>query len=327
MKKVLAIVGATGLVGSYFLKVLQEKNLKFDDYVLFASEKSEGKVLSVFDKKYFVQTLTAESIKNKGITHALFSAGRKVSEKYAPLFVREGALVIDNGSQWRMNRFCPLVVPEANIEDALDNRGIIANPNCSTIQAVLILKPLNDAFSIKRVIIDTYQAVSGAGGSGIADLRNGSVNIPPKVFPKPIYSSVIPQIDEFATNGYTLEELKMINETRKILHCPELPITATAVRVPVFNCHSESINVEFEKPCDEKDVLKVLKSAFGVTVYDKFDYPTPCDVNGKDGVYIGRIRKDYSKDNAFHFWVVADNLRKGASTNAIQILEYMLKNS
>lgn len=324
-KKILAVVGATGLVGNYFLKVLQEKNLRFDDYFLFASKKSEGKILSLFGKNYKVNTLTPEAIKNRGITHALFSAGREVSEKYAPLFVREGALVIDNGSRWRLNPLCPLVVPEANIEDALVNRGIIANPNCSTIQAILILKPLDDAFRIKRVIIDTYQSVSGAGIGGIAELENRETS--PKVFPKVIYSSVIPQIDEFAENGYTLEELKMINETRKILHRPFLPITATAVRVPVFYCHSESIDIEFETPCEKSDILQTLKKAPGVVVYDNADYPTPFDVEGKDEVFVGRIRKDYSRENAFHFWVVADNLRKGASTNAVQILEYMIKKS
>lgn len=326
-KKILAVVGATGLVGNVFLNVLEEKKIEFDDYYLFASKKSEGRIIPFMGQDRRVTELTRENIKNKGITHALFSAGSAISKEFAPLFVKEGALVIDNSSQWRSHENCPLVVPEVNISDAFENEGIIANPNCSTIQAVVVLKPLDDAFRIKRIVYDTYQAVSGAGRKGSADLLDGIEGRSPKFFPKPVFSNVIPQIDSFDENGYTKEELKMINETKKILHRQDLRITATTVRVPVFTGHAESVNVEFEKPCSVEEVKDILSKSKGIILFNENEYPTPLDVVEKDEVFVGRIRKDFSIENGINLWIVADNLRKGAGTNAVQILEAILKNS
>ena len=250
-----------------------------------------------------------------------------VSEKYAPIAVSKGCIVIDNSSVYRMDENVPLVVPEVNSEDIVKHNGIIANPNCSTIQAMLPLKVLDDKYTIKRIVYSTYQAVSGAGRYGIEDLETKADGNNLKKFPHSIYNNCIPHIDVFMEHGYTKEEYKMINETRKILHHPDLRVTATAVRVPVQNCHGESINVELEKDFDIYDVRLLLENASGIVVVDSPDknfYPLASKVNGTDEVYVGRIRRDFSVENGLNLWVVADNLRKGAASNAVQILEKLI---
>ena len=269
------------------------------------------------------------ALKNKKIDIALFSAGGDVSLKFAPIFSSDGAVVIDNSSAWRMDKNVPLVVPEVNPEDLKNHNGIIANPNCSTIQAMVPLKALLDNYGIKRIVYSTYQAVSGAGMQGIKDLEDGLKGLAPKKFPYPIAGNCLPHIDVFLENGYTKEEMKMIEETKKILHSSDLKITATTVRVPVLNSHSESINVELNNPFELEDIFKLFERTEGLTVYDNVNelkYPTALDVSGKDDVYVGRIRRDFSLDNGLNLWVVADNIRKGAALNAVQIAEVLIKN-
>ena len=280
-------------------------------------------------KEYIVEETIEENIKSKDIDFALFSAGGDTSLEFAPIFSKYGAVVIDNSSAWRMDPKVPLVVPEVNPEDIKWHNGIIANPNCSTIQAMPVLKVINDKYGLKRVVYSTYQAVSGAGIQAIRDLEDGMKGIAPKKFPKPIVGNVLPHIDVFLENGYTKEEMKMINETRKILHIDDLKVTATTVRVPVLNSHSESINVETINPFELEDVIKTLEEAPGVTVWndvENLQYPTPLEVTDKDDVYVGRIRRDFSIDNGLNLWVVADNIRKGAALNAVQIAELMINN-
>lgn len=323
-----AVVGATGNVGRKFLEILEERNFPIKELYLFASKRSAGKTLSFKGTNYVVNETCEENIKDKKIDFALFSAGGDASLKFAPIFVQYGATVIDNSSAWRMDPNVPLVVPEVNPEDIKWNKGIIANPNCSTIQAMLPLKALKDAYGIKRVIYSTYQAVSGAGMQGIADLEDGLNGVEPKKFPYPIAGNCLPHIDVFLDNGYTKEEIKMVKETQKILHDDKIQITATAVRVPVLNCHAESINIELEKPYDINDIFTLLESTEGVIVYDnikELKYPTQLQVSGEDEVYVGRIRRDFSIENGLNLWVVADNIRKGAALNAIQIAETMIK--
>ncbi len=325
MKKYnVAIVGATGMVGRKFLQVLEERKLPVENYYLYASARSAGKQIEFMGKSHTVIELTESCFDGKNIDIALFSAGGDTSTKYAPCAVRAGALVIDNSSAWRMDKEVPLVVPEVNPQDIAKHKGIIANPNCSTIQAVVALKPLHDLYKIKRIVYSTYQAVSGAGMGGYADLENGISGDAPKKFPYPIFGNVIPHIDSFTENGYTKEELKMVNETQKILNDYDLKITATTVRVPVYHGHSESINVEFYNPYD-LDELKAALSAFkGIILVDdvaKNCYPMPLTAAGKDEVFVGRIRRDFSVENGVNLWVVADNIRKGAATNAVQIAE------
>lgn len=323
MKK-LAVVGATGLVGRTVLKVLEEKNLPINEYVLFSSKKSAGSTIHFLGKDYLVKELTEDSFIEDRFSYAIFCAGGAISLKFAPIASSNGCIVIDNSSAFRMNKDVPLVVPEVNPEDIFLNNGIIANPNCSTIQAMLPLKALDDNFKIKRIIYSTYQAVSGAGRFGIDDLKNGIKELPPKKFPYPIFNNCLPHIDSFLDNGYTKEEEKMINETRKILHKPELPVTATCVRVPVINCHCESINVEFEQQFDLSNIFSILSNYEHIKLKDdvaNLIYPLPTEVSGRDDVYIGRIRRDFSVKSGLNLWVVADNVRKGAATNAIQILE------
>jgi aspartate-semialdehyde dehydrogenase len=327
MKKVnLAVVGATGMVGRTFLKVLKEKNFPIDNLYLMASKRSAGTKLEYDGKEYIVEELTEHSF-DKPIDIALFSAGGSTSEKFAPIAAAHGVIVVDNSAQWRQHPDVPLVVPEVNPEDISWNHGIIANPNCSTIQAVAVLKPLDDKYKIKRVVYSTYQAVSGAGVAGWNDLENGLKGEAPKKFPHPIAGNCLPHIDVFMENGYTKEEMKMIWETRKILHDPDLKVTATTVRVPVFSSHSESINVEFEKPIDDiEDVKKLLAAAPDVVLVDdpaNNKYPLAIDAAGTDEVYVGRIRRDESVENGINLWVVADNIRKGAATNAVQIAEIL----
>ncbi|MBR2333853.1 MAG: aspartate-semialdehyde dehydrogenase [Clostridia bacterium] len=333
MKKFnIAVVGATGMVGNKFLQVLEERNLPVDNYYLFASSRSAGKQIDFVGKPHTVIELTEDNIRSlKGkIDFALFSAGGGVSKEFAPIFVEIGATVVDNSSQWRMDKNVPLVVPEVNPEDVKWNKGIIANPNCSTIQAVVALKPLYDKYGIKRIIYSTYQAVSGAGVAGYNDLKNGVNGEAPTKFPYPIAFNILPHIDVFTESGYTKEEIKMIEETKKILHDKDLRITATTVRVPVYHGHSESINVEFKSPCTKEGVIDALKNFDGIVVEDdtsKNLYPMPINAENHDEVYVGRIRIDDSVDSGVNLWVVADNIRKGAATNAVQIVQLLIKNS
>lgn len=323
-----AIVGATGLVGSTFLKVIEEKKLPIDEFVLLSSSKSKGKIIHFLDKDYIVEELNENSFDNNRFDYALFSAGSNISLKYAPIAVKNGCIVIDNSSAYRMNEDVPLVVKEVNKNMLIKHKGIISNPNCSTIQAVIPLKILNDLYGIKRVIFSTYQAVSGAGINGINDLNNTLTGKKANKFPYPIANNCLPHIDIFLENGYTKEEMKIIEETRKILNLPNLNITATAVRVPVKNCHCESINVELENDFDILDLKQQLNKIEGIVVHDmpeKQIYPIPTFVDGKDDVFIGRIRRDYSVKSGINFWCVADNIRKGAATNAVQILEELIK--
>ena len=320
-----AIVGATGLVGSTFLKVLEEKNLPIDEYCLFASKNSKGKKVKFMDKEYVVEELTHE-VPKRGFTYALFSAGGSISKEYAKEFTEYGTIVIDNSSAFRMDKDVPLIVPEVNF-DEIRNAKLIANPNCSTIQAMLPLYVLNKHYGLKRVVYSTYQAVSGAGKKGIDDLIYTSYGYKESKFPHKIYNNCIPHIDSFEENGYTKEELKMVNETRKILNLPELKVTATCVRVPVMNCHSEIINIQLEKDFDIETLKQQLALFNGIVVLDEPNfniYPLNAFANNKDEVFVGRIRCDESVDYGINMWVVADNIRKGAASNAVQILEKLL---
>jgi aspartate-semialdehyde dehydrogenase len=323
-----AVVGATGMVGRKFIEVLEERNFPIDKIYFFASGRSAGSVLKFKGQEIVVEELKEENIKPKKIHFALFSAGGDISKTFAPVFVKYGATVIDNSSAWRMDPEVPLVVPEVNPEDIKWNKGIIANPNCSTIQAMVALKPLYDKYGIKRIIYSTYQAVSGAGVKGFEDLKEGYKGVAPKKFTYPIAGNLIPHIDVFQENGYTKEEMKMIEETKKILHDDNLKITATTVRVPVFYGHSESINVELEKNFELKDIFELYRNAPGVILKDdvvNLVYPMPIDAAGHDEVFVGRIRRDFSLDSGLNLWVVADNIRKGAASNAVQIAECMIE--
>ena len=321
-----AVVGSTGIVGRTVLKVLEEKNFSNCEYTLFSSSKSAGSRLSFLGQNYIICELTETSF-DYHFDFAIFCAGGDVSKKFAPIAVSKGCVVIDNSSVFRMNKDVPLVVPEVNPEKIRENVGIIANPNCSTIQAVVALKPLDLKYGIKRVVYSTYQAVSDAGRQGVLDLENGLKGEPTKKFPYPIVNNCLPHIDSFLDDGYTKEEYKLINETRKILNKPFLPVTATAVRVPVKNCHSECINVEFERDFDVFDVKQLLQNSPGVLVIDdpsKNYYPIASKADGTDDVLVGRIRRDFSVRFGLNLWVVSDNLRKGAASNAVQILEYLI---
>ena len=320
MKKYnIAVVGATGLVGSTILKIMEERKFPVEKLYILSSKKSAGSKLCFMGKEYVVEELNENSF-DKPIDIVLFAAGGAVSEKYAPIAVEKGIKVVDNSSVFRMNKEVPLVIPEVNPEDIDWNRGIIANPNCSTIQSVLPLKPLHDNFKIKRIIYSTYQSVSGSGLRGLRDLEEGIVEF----YPYQIQYNALPHIDSFLDNGYTKEEMKMIDETKKILHDDSIRITATTVRVPVKYAHSVSINIEFEKEFKLDEVYKLLEKFPGVILKDDVSnnvYPMAIDAEGHDEVYVGRIRRDFSLENGLNLWVVADNIRKGAATNAIQIAE------
>lgn len=324
----LAIVGATGLVGSTFLKVIEERDFPFENLYLMASKRSAGKVIKFKSKDYVVEELCEEAF-DKDIDIALFSAGGDISKKYSPIAASKGITVVDNSSAFRMDKDVPLVIPEVNPETAKNpKKGIIANPNCSTIQALVAIKPLYDAFGIKRIIYSTYQAVSGSGLKGITDLektlKGEKSNL---AYPHTIAGNCIPQIDVFTDNGYTKEEMKMINETHKILGDDSIGVTATTVRVPVLDSHSESINIEFKKEFELNEVYDALSNAKGITVLDDPEnevYPLALDAAGTDDVYVGRIRRDFSTENAINIWVVSDNIRKGAATNTVQIAELLL---
>lgn len=317
----IGVVGVTGLVGQMFLKVMEEKNIKADNFRFFASKKSAGKKIKFQNKEYVVEELTEESF--DGLDYALFSAGGDVSRKYSPIAAAKGCTVIDNSSAFRMQKDIPLVVPEVNGEETKGYKGIVANPNCSTIQCMLPLKHLRDKYGIKRVVYSSYQAVSGSGNKGVKDMERGIEGGKNEFYCKNIAYNCLPLIGNIKDNGYTDEEMKMIDETRKILSLPELKVTATCVRVPVWNGHGVSVNVELEKDFDLKELKEYLKDKEGIEIED--DIPTPIDVTGQDKVQVGRIRRDESLDNGINFWVVADNIRKGAASNAVQILELMLE--
>lgn len=328
MKKYnVAIVGATGLVGRTFLKVLKERNFPVEKLYLYASARSAGKTVNFVGKDYTVIELKDENIKDD-IDVALFSAGGSMSKEYALKFKAKGAIVIDNSSAWRMEKDIPLVVPEANPEALDGHNGIIANPNCSTIQVMPVLKVLADKYGLKRVVYSTYQAVAGSGQKGIDDLEANLKGEPSKNYPHQIAFNLLPHIDSFLDNGYTKEEMKMVEETRKILGLPDLKVTATCVRVPVKMGHAVSVNVELEKSFDLKDVFKAFEEKEGVIVKDNVSknvYPMPIEAEDTDEVYVGRIRRDESVENGLNLWVVADNIRKGAATNTIQIAETLIK--
>ena len=287
---------------------------------------SAGTVLDLFNKQYIVQELDENSF-DVGFDFAVFSAGSDTAKKFAPIAASKGCIVVDNSSAFRMDFDVPLIVPEVNPEDIFTHHGIIANPNCSTIQAVVALKPLDVKYKIKRIVYSTYQAVSGAGQKGVDDLENTLNGLEPKKFPYSIANNCLPHIDVFNEDGYTKEEIKMINETRKILHRPDLKITATTVRVPVINSHSESINIEFENDFDLDELKNLLKNSPGIVLQDDIKnniYPLATVATGSDNVFVGRIRRDYSVPFGINMWVVADNIRKGAASNAIQIVEKLM---
>lgn len=327
MKKInVAVVGATGMVGRKMLQVLHERNFPVNNLYLFASLRSAGKIMKYDNEDFQVEELNEASF-DRGIDIALFSAGAGTSLKYSPIAAGKGTVVIDNSSAWRMEKDIPLVVPEVNPKDIKWNKGIIANPNCSTIQAVVALKPLHDKYGIKRIVYSTYQAVSGAGMGGYNDLLDGYRGEAPNKFPYPIAGNCLPHIDSFLPDGYTKEEMKMINETRKIMHDDTLRITATTVRVPVFYGHSESINVELKNDFTVEEIRELLLKSPGIILQDnpeKNEYPMPIYCADKDEVFVGRIRRDESVEYGINMWVVADNIRKGAATNAVQIAQLLI---
>lgn len=331
MKKInLAIVGATGLVGQTFLEVLAESPIKdrIKNLYLFASEKSAGKEVEFDGKIFVVETLVHENIKNKIIDYAFFSVGEDLSKKFAPIFVKYGAVVIDNSSAFRMAEGVPLIVPEVNFKKT--SRPIIANPNCSTIQCMLPLRLLQKHFGLKSVVFSTYQAVSGSGVKGLQDLQESALGLPPKFYPYPIYNNCLPHIGGFKEDGFTSEEHKMINETRKILELPNLKVSATCVRVPVMNCHSVSITVRLKKNFNVEKVKQIFRRGENLVLVDDITqnvYPINSMVDKKNNVLVGRVRRDLFDKKTLHFWCVADNIRKGASANGVQILERILKNN
>lgn len=336
----IAVIGATGAVGKQMIKTLESRNLPIKKLLLLSSARSAGKKITFNNKEYVVQEAKPESF--EGIDIALFSAGGSVSKELAPAAVERGAIVIDNTSAFRMAADVPLVVPEVNEQDLLKHNGIIANPNCSTIQMVAALEPLRKAYGISKVIVSTYQAVSGAGAAAIAELKEQARDllegkeIEPKILPVgsgenhyQIAFNVIPQIDKFEDNGFTFEEMKMINETKKIMHMPELSVAATCVRLPVETGHSESVYVEIDKDgVSAGDLKELLSEAPGVVLQDDPDnqvYPMPATSVGRNEVFVGRIRKDLDESKGFHLWIVSDNLLKGAAWNSVQIAESLLK--
>jgi aspartate-semialdehyde dehydrogenase len=328
---VVAVVGATGLVGREMIEILEERNFPVSELIPLASEKSEGERVQFKEKNLVVRKLGKDSFANVDI--AFFSAGAERSLEFAPVAVKSGAVVIDNSSAFRMDPTVPLVVPEVNAPVARKHHGIIANPNCSTIGMVLVLKPIHDRAAIRRVVVTTFQSVSGTGKNGMDELAQQTVallnfkDIETKVYPHQIAFNCLPHIDAFLENGSTKEEMKMVQETRKILEDESLRITATTVRVPVFRCHAESVNIETERKLSANEVRAILAEAPGVLVYDdpkKNLYPLAMDVVGKDETYVGRIREDESIPNGINLWLVSDNVRKGAALNAVQIAEELI---
>lgn len=326
----IAVVGATGLVGTKMLQVLTERNFPVTELIPVASEKSVGKEIEFKGKKYKVHSMTDAIAAKPHI--ALFSAGGSTSLEWAPKFAEAGTVVIDNSSAWRMDPTKKLVVPEVNAHVLTKNDLIIANPNCSTIQMVVALQPLHKTYHIKRVVVSTYQSVTGTGVKAVNQLMNERANngkSDEMAYKYPIDLNVIPQIDVFLDNGYTKEEMKMVNETKKIMGDDNIRVTATTVRIPVMGGHSESVNIEFEKEYELKDVFTLLKNTAGLIVEDDVAnqiYPMPMNAHEKDEVFVGRIRRDETQPKTLNMWIVADNLRKGAATNAVQIAEYLLAN-
>ena len=329
-----AIVGATGLVGSEFLRVLEQRAFPIDSLKLFASDRSAGKRLTFMGQELEVEETTEDSF--NGIDIALFSAGGDISRRFSPAAARAGAVVIDNSSAFRMDPQVPLVVPEVNPEDVQDHRGIIANPNCSTIQMVVALNPIHKVNPIQRIIVSTYQAVSGTGSAAVDELRGqiydsvqgGMGEVTPKAYPHPIAFNALPFVESFMDNDYTTEEWKMVLETRKIMHEQDMPVCATCVRVPVYVSHGESVNVELSRPMSAVEAREILARAPGVAVQDdprSHRYPLPLYAEGTDDVFVGRIREDVSHPSGLAMWIVADNLRKGAALNAVQIAEVVVK--
>jgi aspartate-semialdehyde dehydrogenase len=327
-----AIAGATGLVGQEFIKVLEQRNFPMASIRLLASDRSAGKKLFINHQEIEVKETVPESF--KGIDIALFSAGAETSRHFSPIAAQSGAVVIDNSSAFRMHPEAPLVVPEVNPDDIKWHKGIIANPNCSTIQMVVALYPLHKANPIKRIVVDTYQAVSGTGSAAISELTTQAKQVLegqstiPHVYPHQIAFNVLPEIDVFLDNGYTKEEWKLVEETRKIMHADDIAISATCVRVPVFTGHSEAIHVEFSRPMSPDEARHILAQAPGIKLLDDPTislYPQPWSAAGSDEVFVGRIRRDASHSNGLTMWVVTDNLRKGAALNAVQIAEEMAK--
>lgn len=335
-----AVVGATGAVGQQMLKTLEDRNFEMDTLTLLSSKRSAGTQVTFKDQELTVQEASPESF--EGVNIALFSAGGSVSQALAPEAVKRGAIVIDNTSAFRMDENTPLVVPEVNEADLHEHNGIIANPNCSTIQMVAALEPIRKAYGLNKVIVSTYQAVSGAGNEAVKELYSqteailNNEEIKPEIMPvkgdKKHYQiafNAIPQIDKFEDNGYTFEEMKMINETKKIMHMPELQVAATCVRLPIETGHSESVYIEVDRDdATVEDIKNLLKEAPGITLQDDPSqqlYPMPADAVGKNDVFVGRIRKDLDRANGFHLWVVSDNLLKGAAWNSVQIAESLKK--
>ena len=325
-------MGATGLVGSKMLQVLDEQNVKMDKLIVAASERSVGKEIVFRGQNHRVVSVEEAIASRPDI--AIFSAGASASKQYAPQFAAQGTYVVDNSSAWRMFPEIPLVVPEINADTITKDTHIIANPNCSTIEMVLALAPLHKAFDIKRLVIATYQSVSGSGLKGINQLDREEGHMPcipttPNAYPHQIYRNVLPHGGDFCPNGYTTEEEKLVNETRKILRAPQIAITATVCRVPVTGGHSEAVNVEFNKPFELDEVRRLLENYPGIVVQDdpaNNVYPMAINAYDNDEVFVGRLRRDFSIANGLNFWVVSDNIRKGAATNAVQIAQYLIKN-
>ena len=323
----LAIVGATGMVGNEILKIIQEKNLAYSELILVASNKSKGKELIIKNKSHFIIDLEDMLLKKPDL--ALFSAGSHISKIWAPKLAEIGCKVIDNSSYWRMFVDHKLIIPEINGAQLEKNDIIVANPNCSTIQLLIAIAPLHKKYKIKRIIISTYQSVTGTGKQAVDQLNNEEQGLAGEMaYPHPIYRNALPHIDDFEENGYTKEEMKMVNETHKILD-QSIAITATAVRIPIEGGHCESVNITFSNDFIINDIYKTLNNTQGLNVVDdihKNSYPMPINSKGKDDVFVGRIRRDHSEKNSLNLWIVADNLRKGAATNTVQIAEYMIKN-
>jgi len=325
----LAVIGVTGMVGEVMLKVLEERNFKITAFIPVASERSVGKKITFKNKEFTIVSLANAVAMKPDI--ALFSAGGDTSLEWAPKFAEVGTTVIDNSSAWRMDLSKKLIVPEINANILSKEDKIIANPNCSTIQMVMALAPLHKKYKIKRIVVSTYQSISGTGVKAVKQLENEMAGIKGEMaYYYPIHKNAIPHCDVFETNGYTKEEMKLVRETQKILNDKTIAVTATAVRIPTAGGHSESVNVEFESDFDIAEVRALLSQTEGITVQDNLDvniYPMPLYANGKDDVFVGRIRRDGSQPNSLNLWIVSDNLRKGAATNTIQIAEYLVKNN
>jgi len=324
----IALVGATGMVGEVMRKVLEERQFPISEFIPVASERSVGKSISFNGKDYTIVSL--QDAVNAKPDIALFSAGGNTSLEWAPKFAEVGTTVIDNSSAWRMDQSKKLVVPEINADQLTKDDKIIANPNCSTIQMVMCLAPLHKKYKIKRIVVSTYQSISGTGVKAVQQLENELAGIKGEMaYPYPIFKNAIPHCDVFEDNGYTKEELKLVNETQKILNDKTIAVTATAVRIPTAGGHSESVNIAFENDFNITEVRELLSQTDGVVVQDNTDvntYPMPLYANGKDDVFVGRIRRDLSQENTINMWIVSDNLRKGAATNTVQIAEYLVKN-